>query len=135
MRVAFCDGVTPYVVPITFGFKDDKIYFHSSPKGMKIDILKKNNKVCFEIDVDAEIIPGDTPCKYEVKYRSIIGFGYAHILYDEQEKTNGLNILMGHYAQGPFSYDTKNVKRACIIRIDIETITGKQYGFETNETD
>ena len=131
MRIALSDGDNPYVVPVTFGYKDNTIYFHSSPKGMKIDVLKKNNKVCFEVEVDTEIFSADTPCGYGVRYRSVIGFGHAHILDDEQEKIKGLDILMGHYTEGPFTYEPKNVKRICVIRIDIESMTGKHCGFES----
>jgi nitroimidazol reductase NimA-like FMN-containing flavoprotein (pyridoxamine 5'-phosphate oxidase superfamily) len=132
MRIALTDGDTPYVVPITFGYKNNVIYFHSSPKGMKMDMLKKNNKVCFEVEIDTEIIAAETPCKYEVRYRSIIGFGHAHILEDEREKSEGLDSLMEHYAKGPFTYDLKDIKRACVVRIDIDSMTGKHYGFENN---
>ena len=133
MRIALSDEDGPYVVPVTFGYEDDTIYFHSSPKGMKIDMLRKNNKVCFEVEVDTEIVSADTPCKYGVRYRSVIGFGHAHILDDEQEKVRGLDILMGHYAEGPFAYEPKFLKLACVVRIDIESMTGKHSGFESEE--
>lgn len=129
MRIGFADGDIPYVVPVTFGYEANAIYFHSSPKGMKMDMLKRSNKVCFEVETDTEIIAAENPCKFDVKYRSIVGFGRAHILEKEQEKIKGLDMLMEHYAKGPFTYDPKDVKRACVVRIDIDSMTGKQNRF------
>ena len=47
----------PYVVPVNFGYKDDCLYIHSSLQGLKMDILRVNANVCFEIDVDLELVP------------------------------------------------------------------------------
>ena len=44
--VGMVDGNEPYVIPMNFGYKDNVIYFHSAPKGRKIDLLEKNNRVC-----------------------------------------------------------------------------------------
>lgn len=42
------EGVT-YVVPINYAYDGVNIYGHSS-KGMKIDIMRENPEVCFEVD-------------------------------------------------------------------------------------
>ncbi len=41
-------GLT-YVVPINYVYKDGVVYAHSGP-GKKIEIMRKNPKVCFEVD-------------------------------------------------------------------------------------
>ena len=53
------DEAGPYIVPLNFGFSDDSLYFHSAHKGRKIDILKKNPRVCFEFDLGVKIISGE----------------------------------------------------------------------------
>ena len=42
------------------------LYLHSSKEGKKIDILKKNNNVCFEIDLDKELNSSSVPCKSSI---------------------------------------------------------------------
>jgi len=126
IRLAMCDGVMPYVVPVGFGHKDGAIYFHSSRKGMKMDILKKNNNVCFEVETGVEPTAGEKACNYDFKYKSIIGFGAAHIVESEEEKLKGLDTIMEHYAEPPFEYKPGMVKAVGIVRIDIEGMKGKK---------
>ena len=56
LRLALSDADIPHIIPMAFGYKDNSIYLHSSQEGEKIDILKKNPRVCFEADIDADII-------------------------------------------------------------------------------
>ena len=58
-RVAVSDENEPYIIPMCFGFRDGVLFFHSALEGKKIEILKKNNKVCFEMDIDTELVEGE----------------------------------------------------------------------------
>lgn len=132
IRLALSDPETndPYLVPLSFGYKDNTIYLHSSPKGRKIDIIRKNNKVCFEADIETEVIATNDPCNYNVRYRSAIGQGKAQILEDFDEKVKGLTVLTEHYGKGgPFEFEEAKVKKVSVIKIEIEKMTGKEYGF------
>ena len=99
-RLGLYDGKWPYVVPVNMGYEPGRIYFHSSKKGKKMDILRDNPNVCFELDADVEIVTGDKPCDWTTYYKSIIGFGTAVILDDEEEKLAGLKVIMRRHG-GP----------------------------------
>jgi nitroimidazol reductase NimA-like FMN-containing flavoprotein (pyridoxamine 5'-phosphate oxidase superfamily) len=130
LRLALSDAEIPYVVPISFGYKENAIYIHSSQKGKKIDILKRNPRVCFEADFETEVMTADDPCRYNVRYRSVIGSGQARFLEDYSEKVDGLTVLSEHYGKkGPFEFEEWKVNRLCVIKIEIEKITGKENGF------
>jgi nitroimidazol reductase NimA-like FMN-containing flavoprotein (pyridoxamine 5'-phosphate oxidase superfamily) len=129
-RLAMCEGDSPYVVPLCFGYKDNTLYFHTAMKGMKMDILRKNNRVCFEFDLDHEIVTSPNPCEWGIKYRSVIGFGKAAFLENREAKKKAFGIILEHYgAQGPFSYSEKGFKKTMIIKVDIESMTGKKSGY------
>ncbi len=131
IHLALADGDTPYIIPMSFGYKDNVIYLHGSKRGKKIDILKKNRKVCFEAMLEGEVIPTEDICKYDVKYRSVIGEGQAQILEDYNEKIVGLTVLSEHYGKkGPFDFTEEKVNRVSIIKIDVQRMTGKQHGFD-----
>ena len=49
-RLGLCNNNIPYVVPLNFGYKEKVLYFHSAPEGKKIEYIRKNNNVCFEIE-------------------------------------------------------------------------------------
>jgi uncharacterized protein len=130
LRLALSDADIPHIIPMAFGYKDNSIYLHSSQEGEKIDILKKNPRVCFEADIDADIITAYDVCKYNVRYRSVIGYGQAKFLEDYNEKVEGLTVLSEHYGkQEPFEFEEWKVNRLCLIRIEIERMTGKESGF------
>ncbi len=130
IRLALSDAKTPYIVPMSFGYKENAIYLHSSQKGRKIEILKKNPRVCFEAAVETELITADDPCNYNVRYRSVIGNGQAKFMEDYNEKVEGLSILSEHYGKmGPFEFEAGKVHSLCVIRIEIEKMNGKESGF------
>ena len=76
-RLGMSRNDRPYVVPLSFAYSDNTLYFHSTGEGLKLEILQQNPNVCVEFDIDQEVIQGDKPCKWGMKYRSVIGFGKA----------------------------------------------------------
>ena len=129
-RLGFSMNDTPYVVPVNFGYGDNCLYIHSSPEGKKIECINHNDNVCFEMDCDVEIVPAEAPCDWTVRYYSIVGFGRAHVVTDYEEKIKGLNGIMRHYSGvSPFEFPESKVNRAAVIRIDIESMTGKKAGY------
>ena len=127
-RLGLVDGDEPYVVPVNFGYERNTIYFHSALEGRKIDIIKKNNKVCFEIDTAVEAKTEKTSCD-TVKYRSVIGTGRVHILESKEEKTHGLKSIMRQCTRGEYSFAEDRLDSVLVLRIDIESVTGKQSGY------
>lgn len=128
-RLAMSADDQPYVIPLCFGYRDKTLYIHCAQEGLKIDMLKKNHRVCFEADGDLELKRGENACEWGMKGRSVIGFGRAHVIDDPDGKTMALGVIMEHYgAKAPFSYNAGGLEKALIIRVDIETMTGKKLG-------
>jgi len=127
-RLALADQNEPYVVPLSFGYKDNTLYFHSASKGKKIDMLKKNSRVCFEFDIDYEIIKADKACEWGMRYKSVIGFGEASFVEGAESKRRALDVIMAQYADGSFSFPETRITNTVVIRVDIEDMYGKQSG-------
>jgi uncharacterized protein len=127
-RIALIDQDKPYIVPLNYGYSEGKLYFHSAPSGRKIDIIRKNNKVCFEIEYGCEIIKSETSCQWSAKYRSVIGYGTIEIITDNIHKKEGLDIIMTHYGKTNNSYDDNKMNRMVILRLTIDEIACKQSG-------
>ena len=125
-RLGLYDGQYPYVVPLNYGYRNGCMYFHCAREGKKTDILKKNGRVCIEVDIDSRIVRGDTPCRWAAKYRSVIGFGRARIIDDDKAKKAGLDVIMAHYGGSGGDYDEKSLQRTSLIEVVLESITGKQ---------
>lgn len=128
-RIGMSDNNIPYIVPMCFGYQEDAIYVHGPLKGKKTVILQKNQNVCFEFDINTEVVEGEKACKWSMKYKSVIGFGKAIFLNELDDKRNALNIIMNQYSDKPFDFLEKAISGTNVIKIEIESMTGKQSGF------
>lgn len=128
-RIALFDKETPYIVTLNFGYirsNPSKIYFHCSLTGKKIDLIRSNNNVCFQMDTDHELITGDKACSCGMSYKSIVGQGKIYIVEDEGERIEGLNILMSHYTgNSNYTFEERVMKNTLILRLEISSLTGK----------
>lgn len=130
LRISFSENNQPYMVPMNFGYRDKCIYLHSAPAGKKIDILQKNNRVCFEADIQTELVEDSKPCNSGMRYYSVIGFGRAHFLEEVKDKKDALNVIMKKYSsQSSFEYSQADLERVTVIKVEIDQLTGKKSGY------
>ena len=127
-RLGLVDRDESYIVPVNFGYERNTIYFHSALEGRKVELIKRNNKVCFEIDTDVAIEKTDKS-NCSVKYRSVIGRGKACILESNEEKLRGLKAIMRQCTGGEYSFSEERLDSVLVVEIKIENVTGKQSGF------
>jgi len=128
-RLGLCENEHPYIVPLCFGYKDNTLYFHSAPEGRKLDILKKNNNVCFEFDIDHDLAKAEKACDWGMKYQSVTGFGKAVVIDDTEAKRKALDVIMGNYSNRSFTYPTETIRNTAIIKVQIQSMTGKKSGY------
>jgi nitroimidazol reductase NimA-like FMN-containing flavoprotein (pyridoxamine 5'-phosphate oxidase superfamily) len=128
-RIALSEKNSPYIVPVCFGYKDNCLYIHSAADGKKIDIINKNNRICFEFDAHEGLIRSENPCDWDLKYWSVIGYGKAFFIDEPEEKIKALDIIAGHYSSEAFEYPTNSIDNVTVIKIEIENLTGKKSGF------
>ena len=126
-RIGLSDGGMPYVVPMNFGLGENCIYLHCAAEGKKLDIIRRNDRVCFEMDLFREVILGQSACGCSARYESVIGFGRAAIVGEPSEKRAALDRIMEHYGvQGKFIYPDDILEKTTVIRIAIESLTAKR---------
>lgn len=93
-------------------------------------IINDPQQIEEKADIGTEVMTAEDPCNYNVRYRSVIGYGKAKFLEDYDEKVEGLTVLSEHYGKkGPFEFEEWKVNMLCVIKIEIEKITGKENGF------
>ena len=121
------DG-TPYIVPLNFVLVDDRIFLHCGMEGKKLENIRSNPAVCFEVDevIELSIVP-EKPCKSDTYYRSVIASGKAAVVEDPGKKTNALYALMDKYSGGRAigEMPMEVVEKTSVIEIVIEEISGK----------
>ena len=120
----------PYVVPMNYGYtmEDGKLvlYLHSALRGKKLDMIRRNPKVFFEMDCDLDPFEGEKPCQYGLAYSSVMGRGIAMIVEDVEEKKKAMSVLMKTQTGKDFSFEDRLVSIVSVIRIDVLEYTAKK---------
>ncbi len=119
----------PMVKPLNFAYEGGGIYFHTAREGEKIEDIKRDNRVCFEVDLPIALIKSKgSPCRAEYLYRSVIIKGRAHIVEDESKRLACLKLLMRKYQPegGYGAFPAEKLKITGVVRIDIEEMIGKE---------
>ena len=130
VHVGMIDGDEPYVVPMNYGYtlEDGElcIYLHGATVGRKIDIIKANPKVFFEMECDVTPFEGKVACQYGTTYASVMGLGKAEVLETPEEKIDGLVKFMKTQTGKDFTFDEKMVSIVSVIKITAKDFTAKK---------
>jgi uncharacterized protein len=130
MHLALCDQNVPFLVPVFYAYDGTALYFHSAKRGSKIEILKRNNRVCFEISQALGVIASDQACNFEARHQTVIGHGLASFIEDQAAKIAALDRIVAQFTSATFSYPEANLRATAVIRIDISSLKGKRHGLE-----
>ncbi|QSH40094.1 pyridoxamine 5'-phosphate oxidase family protein [Lentisphaerota bacterium ZTH] len=127
-RIAMLDGNRPYILPFNYGYRNKCVYIHCALQGRKLDLLRKNNHVCFEIEDSVRVVKDKIACRCSTRYRSIVGYGDIEIITDDAEaKNEALKILMEQHDWGePVEFSEQQVKNVAILKLSITSMTGKK---------
>nr|WP_319489938.1 pyridoxamine 5'-phosphate oxidase family protein [uncultured Caproiciproducens sp.] len=131
-KLAMVDHDFPYIVPMNFGYSTDDglltLYFHGANEGKKINILKENPKVCFEMDCGHQMIIGETDCSYSMDYESVIGNGMVEFITSIDDKKFALAHIIKKYSKkAGFFFDEKLLDRITIFKIVSRDFVGKRH--------
>lgn len=124
----------PYITPVNYVYWQSSIYFHSAPKGEKLDNIELDNRVCFEVDIPLSYLgmeyePERPTCQVHQFYHCVIIRGHAEIVTDTKEKVAALNALMSSHEKKhkftPVTSETKALALCSVIAIRVKSISGK----------
>jgi len=137
----------PQIIPMNFVYvkndlidtqSDNKnigaIYMHSHPIGEKIENIKRNSKVGFEVDSYVCFLPSyyfhpTDASQADTLYISVVIKGNAAIVQDPDEKANALNALMKKYQkEGGYELLSSNmgsVREVTVLKVVPDQIRGK----------
>ncbi len=117
------------VKPVNFVYHEGRIYFHSACEGEKINDIRRDGRVCFEIDEPIGFVEAiHQPCEARYRFRSIIIRGQAAIVMNREERISALQALMGKYqpAGNWPGFPEEKLALTTVVKITIDEMTGKQ---------
>ena len=130
LHLGLVDGDEPYVVPMNYGYVMEgeqlTLYMHGATKGYKLDLMRKNPKVFFEMECDVQGFEGEIACQYGTVYQSIMGRGRAEIVEDVERKKEMLTLFMKSQTGRDFTFTDIMVSAVTLVKIDISEYTAKR---------
>ena len=124
----------PYITPLNFVNMKGNIYFHCAPKGEKLDNLRRDPRVCFEVDlplsyIDIGLDPSRPICHLRQYYHCVIIRGSAAVVEDSTLKVTALNALIAKHenteAFTPVTADMPACKACEVIEVKPVSVTAK----------
>lgn len=121
-----------YIVPVNFGmdFQNGKccLIFHSAISGKKVQLLKENGKVSFEMDTAHELHKSEKMPEITYHYECVMGKGYVRFIEKPEEKERALNILMRHYTnKDDWAFPDALLKGVNVLCLEIECWSAKKH--------
>lgn len=129
LHLGLVDGDEAYVVPMNYGYTLENgkltLWLHGAKRGRKLDLMRANPKVFFEMECGIQPFEGEIACKYGITYSSIMGRGKAEIVEDVETKKSALSFLMKTQTGKDFEFEDKMVAFVSVIKIDVSEFTAK----------
>lgn len=114
----------PYGVPLSHVYMNGRLYFHTATDGAKLEAIARDNRVCFTVVGQTELLPDE----FSVRFASVIVFGRAAEIGGD-EKRAALLAIAARYAAGsandPGAYIDGAGQRTRVFAVDIDHISGK----------
>ena len=121
-----------YIVPLNFGLEADDehitLYFHSAKEGHKLDLLRKNPNVSFEMDCDHQLVFNEEKRYCSMSFRSVMGRGRISFIEDPEEKLRLLTFMTDSYHEDHFDFDPRAAAVTTVYKLEVETMTAKKKG-------
>ena len=120
---------SPMIKPVNFVYDQGRIYFHTALEGEKMEDIRRDIRVVFEVDQPIAYVKGaPNPCSAKYLYKSVIIKGRASLCEDRVEKLHALKCLMEKYQPEGGYGDIPEEKLAVtgVVRIDILEIAAKE---------
>jgi len=132
IRLGFNDDGQVYIVPLNYGYsiKDGVyvFYFHGAKEGRKIDLIRKNPYVGFEMDTNVKIKEADTACNHSARFQSITGNGYMSIVKDFEEKESALlSIMKQNTGKEEWYLPEAEINSVCVFKMVTEQLSCKEH--------
>jgi hypothetical protein len=124
----------PFITPSTYFYDEanHRLIFHSNITGRIRSNIERQPQVCVEVSEMGKVLPSNVALEFSLQYRSVVVFGRAHILKDEQEQREVMHKLIAKYfdkMQLGVDYrpvTEKELMRTSVYEIKIESWSGKE---------
>ncbi len=128
-HVGFVVDGQPFVIPTSYGRKDDTLYIHGSAASRMLRNLDKGIPVCVTVTLLDGLVLARSIFNHSMNYRSVVVLGTAVAVTDPAEKLAALNLLSEHIIPGRWAEsrqpNEKELKATTALRLPIAEFSAK----------
>ena len=99
-HVGFVTDNQPFVIPMAYGRKGDRLYLHGSSVSRLIKNLERGVEICFTVTLLDGLVVARSLFHHSMNYRSVVLFGKAELVESEGEKMAALQAFSNHMIPG-----------------------------------
>ena len=132
VRLAFCDGSRPYIVPLSYGFSEENgqytLYFHGAGEGRKAELIEKTGYAAFQMDCGYALHTSEAACSHSAAFRSIFGEGTVERISDPEEAALALNAIMCHTAgRDGWTFPPERLQKTAVWKLSVKELSCKEH--------
>src|SRR5947208_7385363 len=90
----------PVVIPTIHARRGDRLYLHGSPASQLLRNAKRGTAVCVTVTLLDGLVLARSAFHHSMNYRSVVVFGNAEQVTDDDEKYEALVAIVDHVAPG-----------------------------------
>src|SRR3984893_17403621 len=128
-HVGFVADGQPFVIPTSYGRKDDSLYIHGSAASRMLRQLKDGGPVCVTVTLLEGLVLARSIFNHSMNYRSVVVLGKAMLVDDPTEKLEALRLLSEHIIPGRWADsrqpNERELKATSVLRLPIEEFSAK----------
>jgi nitroimidazol reductase NimA-like FMN-containing flavoprotein (pyridoxamine 5'-phosphate oxidase superfamily) len=128
-HVGFVADGQPFVIPTSYGRKDDSLYIHGSAASRMLRNLKESVLVCITVTLLDGLVLARSIFNHSMNYRSVVILGKAILVDDPKEKLEALRLLSEHIIPGRWADsrqpNERELKATSVLRVPIEEFSAK----------
>jgi hypothetical protein len=128
-HVGFVADGQPFVIPTSYGRKDDSLYIHGSAASRMLRNLKESVPVCITVTLLDGLVLARSIFNHSMNYRSVVILGKATLVDDPKEKLEALRLLSEHIIPGRWADsrqpNERELKATSVLRVPIEEFSAK----------
>jgi len=128
-QVGFVVDGQPFVIPTSFGRKEDSLYIHGSAASRMLRQMKESVPVCVTVTLLDGLVLARSVFNHSMNYRSVVILGKATLVDYPEEKLAALRILSEHIIPGRWDDarqpNERELKATSVLRLPIKEFSAK----------
>ena len=128
-HVGFINNEQPFVIPMAYGRKGDRLYLHGSPVSRLLKTLQQGVDVCITVTILDGLVIARSLFHHSMNYRSVVLFGKAKLVEDEEDKMSALKALTEQMIPRRWNQarvpNTKELRATSVLSLEIKEGSAK----------